>query len=72
MFRVYGDVRIVLLKPIGTMPDFAINFLLIEAVGQNRAGKDWDCVNRWHIPVCALAGKGEKPWCQNQERTNWG
>ena len=53
--------RIVLLKPIGPMPDFAINFLLIEAVGQNRAGKDWDCVNRWHVPVCALTGKREKP-----------
>jgi hypothetical protein len=57
MFRFNGNVRIVLLKPIGTMPDSAINFLLIEAVGQNRAGKDRDCVDRGRLPGLRPARK---------------
>src|SRR2546425_2157907 len=34
-----------------SMPDPAIDFLLIEAVGQNRAGDDRDRVNRAHVPI---------------------
>lgn len=54
VLRLHGDVRIVLLKPIGAMPDPAIDFLSIEAVGQNRTGDDRDRVDQMRVLVCAL------------------
>ena len=70
MFRLHRNVRIVLLKPIGTMPDPAIDFLLIEAVDQNRTGDDRDRVNRARVPVCALRGRREEPRESYQELTH--
>jgi hypothetical protein len=61
VLRLDRYVGVVLLEPIGTMPDPAVYFLLIETVGQNRAGEDWDRVNQRHVTVCALGGRCDQP-----------